>query len=67
MRLTTFFVTAAAACVIAAAASAGSLTPEVMEAPVTVIEAAPAGSSVPSSFVVAGILTALVVAAAANQ
>lgn len=66
MRLATLVITAAAIAVFAAAASAGSLAPNVMEAPVAVVETAPAGSSVPNTWIIAGVLTALVAAAASQ-
>lgn len=67
MRLTTTLAAAAFA-VSGVAANAGGLSPEVMEAPVVVVEeAAPAGSSVNSTYVVLGVLAALLIAAAANK
>ena len=63
MRITK---TLAAAAVIAAAgttAFAGGLAPEVMEAPVVVVDTPmAAGSSVPAGYVVLGLLAALVAA-----
>ncbi|MBE0414330.1 hypothetical protein [Yoonia sp.] len=66
MRLTTTFAAAAIA-VSGVAAHAGGLSPEVMEAPVVVVEeAAPAGSSISSTYIVLGVLAALLIAAANN-
>ncbi|WP_439153630.1 hypothetical protein [Yoonia sp.] len=68
MRLTTTLAAAAFA-VSGVAANAGGLSPEVMEAPVVVVEEemAPAGSSVNSTYVILGVLAALLIAAAANN
>ena len=62
MRLTTTLAAAAAIAVTGAAANAGGLAPEVMEAPVVVVDpVAPAGS-INSGYVVLGLLAALVAA-----
>ncbi|MEY1557738.1 hypothetical protein AB3Y40_19065 [Yoonia sp. R2331] len=62
MRLTTTLAAAAAIAVTGAAANAGGLAPEVMEAPVVVVDTpAPAGS-INSGYVVLGLLAALVAA-----
>ena len=65
MRLTTTLAAAALA-VSAVAANAGGMAPATMEAPVVVVEPAPAGSSISSTYIVIGVLAALVIAAAAN-
>jgi len=65
MRLTTTLAAAAALAVTGFAANAGGLAPEVVEAPVVVVdEPAPAGSSVNSTFIIVGIIAALLIAAA---
>ncbi|MEJ6403130.1 hypothetical protein [Yoonia sp. 2307UL14-13] len=67
MRLVTTFAAATALTVAGVAAQAGSLAPEVMEPPVVVVEEpAPAGSSINSTFVIVGVLAALLIAAAVN-
>ena len=59
---------ASALLVSATAASAGGLAPEVMEAPVVVVEEpAPAGSSISGTYVILGILAALLIAAAVQD
>ncbi|MFQ1702025.1 hypothetical protein ACJ5NV_15655 [Loktanella agnita] len=66
MRLTTTLA-AAALSVSGLAANAGGLSPQVMEAPVVVVEEpAPAGSSVNSTYIILGVLAALLIAAAVN-
>jgi len=68
MRLTTTLAAAAALAVTGFAANAGGLAPEVMEAPVVVVdEPAPAGSSINSTYVIVGVLAALLIAAAVNE
>ncbi len=68
MRLTTTLAAAAALTISGFAANAGGLAPEVMEAPVVVVEEpAPAGSSINSTYVIVGILAALLIAAAVNE
>lgn len=63
MRLTTTLAASAAIAVSAVAANAGGLNAEVMEAPVVVVEeAAPAGS-INASYIVVGVLAALLIAA----
>jgi hypothetical protein len=64
MRLTTTLVAAAAIAVSGAAVSAGGMAPEVMEAPVVVVDTPPAGSSINSGYIVLGLLAALVAASA---
>ncbi|MEJ6403132.1 hypothetical protein [Yoonia sp. 2307UL14-13] len=66
MRLTTTLAASAALAVSGFAANAGGLAPEVMEAPVVVVEEQPAGSSINSTFVIVGVLAALLIAAAVN-
>ncbi|MBR2575198.1 MAG: hypothetical protein IKE14_12815 [Loktanella sp.] len=66
MRMTNILATAAAVAVLSTTAFAGGLSPEVMEAPVAVVDAAPAGSSINPAFVVVGVLAALLIAAAAD-
>jgi hypothetical protein len=68
MRLTTTLAAAAALTISGFAANAGGLAPEVMEAPVVVVEEpAPAGSSINSTYVIVGVLAALLIAAAVNE
>ncbi len=67
MRLTTTLAAAAAIAVSGVAANAGGMSPEVMEAPVVIVEEpAPAGSSINSTYVIIGVLAALLIAAAVN-
>lgn len=68
MRLTKTLVAAAALAVSGFAANAGGLAPEVMEAPVVVVEEemAPKGSSINSTYIIVGVLAALLIAAAVN-
>ena len=66
MRLTTTLAASAALAVSGFAANAGGLAPEVMEAPVVVVEEEPAGSSINSTFIIVGVLAALLIAAAVN-
>ena len=64
MNMTKTLIAAAALAVTGAAATAGGLAPEVMEAPVVVVDTpAPAGSINPG-YVVLGLLAALVAASA---
>ena len=57
----------AAVSVSATLANAGGLSPEIMEAPVVVVdEPAPAGSSISPTYIILGILAALLIAAAVN-
>jgi hypothetical protein len=67
MRITTTLAAAAALAVSGFAANAGGLSEEVMEAPIALVEPEPAGSSINSTWLVVGLLAALVAAAAANQ
>lgn len=63
MRLTTTLAAAAAIAVAGSAATAGGLAPEVMEAPVVVVDAPMAAAgSINSGYVVLGLLAALVAA-----
>lgn len=68
MRLTTTLAAAAALAVSGFAANAGGLSDEVMEAPVVAVEPemAPKGSSINSTFLIVGVLAALLIAAAVN-
>jgi hypothetical protein len=67
MRITTTLAAAAALAVSGVAATAGGMAEEVMEAPVVVAEPAPATSSVSPTYVVLGVLAALLIAAAVNE
>lgn len=69
MRLTTTLAAAAALTVSGFAANAGGLSEEVMEAPVVAVEPepAPAGTSISPTFVILGVLAALLIAAAVNE
>ena len=69
MRFTTTLAAAAALAVSGVAATAGGMADEVMEAPVVMAEpmAEPAGSSVSSTYIVLGVLAALLIAAAADS
>ena len=66
MRFTTTLAAATAIAVSAITANAGGRSEEVMEAPVVVVESAPApaASSVSPTYIVLGVLPALLVAAA---
>lgn len=68
MRLTTTLAAAAALAVSGVAATAGGMADEVMEAPVLVVEPAPApaASSVSPTYIVLGVLAALLIAAAVD-
>lgn len=68
MRLTTTFAAAAALAVSGFAAHAGSVDEPVLEPPVVVepIVEEPAGSSINSTYVIVGVLAALLIAAAVN-
>ena len=65
MRLTTTLAAAAALAVSGFAATAGGLSDEVMEAPVVAVEPEmePAGSSISPTFIILGVLAALLIAA----
>ncbi len=67
MRITTTLAAAAALAVSGVAATAGGMAEEVMEAPVVVAEPAPATSSISPTYVVLGVLAALLIAAAVNE
>ena len=69
MRFTTTLAAAAALAVSGVAATAGGMADEVMEAPVVMAEPAPApaASSVSPTYVVLGVLAALLIAAAAAE
>jgi hypothetical protein len=66
MRLTTTLAAATAIAVSGVAASAGGMSDEVMEAPVVMVEPMeePATSSISPTYIVLGVLAALVIAAA---
>lgn len=66
MRFTTILAAAAALSVSGVAATAGGLSDEVMDAPIVMVEPAPApaASSVSPTYVVLGVLAALLIAAA---
>ena len=68
MRLTTTLAAAAALAVSGFAATAGGLSEEVMEAPVVAVEPEmePAGSSISPTFIIVGVLAALLIAAAVS-
>ena len=67
MRLTTTLATAAALAVSGFAANAGGPGPVVIEQPPVIIEEPqPAGSSISSTYVILGVLAALLIAAAVN-
>ena len=69
MRFTTTLAAAAALAVSGVAASAGGMANEVMEAPVVMVEPAPAPatSSISPTYVVIGVLAALLIAAAVAE
>lgn len=67
MRLTTTLAAAAALAVSGVAATAGGMADEIMEAPVVVAEPAPAGSSISPTYIVLGVLAALLIAAAVAE
>ncbi len=70
MRLTTTLAVAAALAVSGVAANAGGNNDAMMEAPVVMVEPAPAPaptSSISPTFVVIGVLAALLIAAAVNE
>lgn len=68
MRTITTFAVAAALAVSGFTATAGGMSDEVMEAPVILAEPAPApaASSISPTYVVLGVLAALVIAAAVD-
>ena len=65
MRIFTTLAASAAIAAVSTSALAGGLSPEVMEAPVVIEEAvaAPAASSISPTWVVLGVLAALLIAA----
>lgn len=69
MRFTTTLAAAAALAVSGVAATAGGMNNEVMEAPVVMVEPAPAAptSSVSPTYIVLGVLAALLIAAAVAE
>ncbi|MDO6591993.1 hypothetical protein DS901_00210 [Loktanella sp. D2R18] len=68
MRLTTTFAATAALAVSAVSANAGGMSEPVMDAPVVMVEEpAPAGSSISSTYIVVGVIAALLIAAAASE
>lgn len=67
MRYSTHLIAAAVLTFSAATANAGGLSPEIMETPPPMDDQmAPAGSSINSTYVILGILAALLIAAAIN-
>jgi len=66
MRISTTLTAAVAITAFATSSIAGGLSDEIMEAPVEVVEdnVAPAGTSVNPTFVILGVLAALLIAAA---
>jgi hypothetical protein len=69
MRLTTTLAAAAALAVSAVSANAGGMSAPAMDAPVVMVEepAPAAGSSISSTYIVVGIVAALVIAAVASE
>lgn len=68
MRLVTTLAAAAALTISGFAAQAGSPEPVVIEQPPVIVdEPAPAGSSINSTYVIVGVLAALLIAAAVNE
>ena len=67
MRLTTTIAAAASIAVLSTSAFAGGLSPEIMETPVVEAAPAPAASSISPTYIVLGVLAALLIAAAVNQ
>ncbi len=69
MRFTTTLAAAAVCAAPALVAHAGGLADEIMEAPVVAVESevAPAGTSVNPTFIILGVLAALLIAAALNE
>ncbi len=67
MRIATTFIAATSLVLAMTPAQAGGLSPEIMETPEPIEEVAPTtGSSVNSTFIIVGILAALLIAAAIN-
>ncbi|MFG5384917.1 MULTISPECIES: hypothetical protein [unclassified Yoonia] len=67
MRFATTLATAAALSVSGFAAQAGGLDPVVMDPPPVIVqEPEPAGSSINSTYLIVGVLAALLIAAAVN-
>lgn len=62
MRLTTTLAAAAALAVSAVSANAGGMSAPVMDAPVVVMEEPAAGSSINSTYIVIGVIAALLIA-----
>jgi hypothetical protein len=69
MRITTTLAAAASIAVLSTSAFAGGMSPEVMEAPVVMEEPmmAPKASSISPTYVVLGVLAALLIAAAVAE
>lgn len=68
MRLTTTLAASAALAVTGFAAHAGNPEPAVMDPPVVVVDdPEPAGSSINSTYIIVGVLAALLIAAAVNE
>ena len=62
MRLTTTLAAAAALAVSAVSANAGGMSAPVMDAPVVVMEEPATGSSINSTYIVIGVIAALLIA-----
>ena len=67
MRITTTVAAAASIAVLSTSAFAGGMAPEVMEPPVVVEPMAEPTSSVSPTYIVLGVLAALLIAAAINE
>ncbi len=67
MRISTTLAAAAAISVVGVAAQAGNPEPAMMDKPIVIVEdPEPAGSSINSTYIIVGVLAALLIAAAAN-
>ena len=64
MRLTTTLAAAAAIAVSGVAANAGGLSPTIPEAPMVLVDEAPAGGSISNGYILLGLLAALFAASA---
>lgn len=67
MRIATTLAAAASITAFSTAAMAGGMAPEVMEPPVVIEEPAEPASSISPTFVVLGVLAALLIAAAVAE
>jgi hypothetical protein len=67
MRITTTVAAAASIAVLSTSAFAGGMAPEVMEPPVVVEPMAEPTSSVSPTYIVLGVLAALLIAAAVSE